>query len=123
MNFTEYNYLILDDVLPEKKLIQESKTDIDPCKVIEYLSQERVRNLPGRKPIKCTHERKHMVLRLIKKGHTRLELKNAIDSRIREWKGTEYEKHIMPETIFRPSNFMKYAEAEIKLEPQKNWME
>jgi uncharacterized phage protein (TIGR02220 family) len=42
------------------------------------------------------------------------ELKQVIDKKCKEWIGTEFEKYLTPETLFRPSNFEKYLNQNIK---------
>ena len=41
------------------------------------------------------------------------DLKAVIDKKVAEWKGTEFEKYLTPETLFRPSNFEKYLNQKI----------
>lgn len=36
------------------------------------------------------------------------DLKTVIDKKCKEWIGTEFEKYLTPETLFRPGNFEKY---------------
>lgn len=44
---------------------------------------------------------------------------DVIDYKIAEWKGTENQKHITPETIFRLSNFQKYINQVQNVKDQK----
>ena len=41
------------------------------------------------------------------------DFKVVIDKKCQEWKGTEFEKYLTPETLFRPSNFEKYLNQKI----------
>lgn len=41
------------------------------------------------------------------------DLKCVIDKKVKEWKGTEFEKYLNPDTLFRPSNFEKYLNQKI----------
>ena len=36
------------------------------------------------------------------------DFKNVIETKVKEWLGTEYEKYLRPSTLFRPSNFEEY---------------
>ncbi len=55
---------------------------------------------------------KHIKARL-NDGFTADEIKCVIDKKVNEWKGTEFEKYLTPETLFRPSNFEKYLNQKI----------
>lgn len=41
-------------------------------------------------------------------GYTIEDVKAVIYQQAKEWMGTEYQKHLCPETLFRPANFEKY---------------
>lgn len=41
------------------------------------------------------------------------DFKVVIDKKVAEWKGTDFEKYLTPETLFRPSNFEKYLNQKI----------
>lgn len=45
------------------------------------------------------------------------DLKAVIDKKCQEWIGTEFEKYLTPETLFRPGNFEKYLNQ--KINPKK----
>lgn len=55
---------------------------------------------------------KHIKARL-NEGFTIDNFKAVIDKKCAEWKGTEFEKYLTPETLFRPSNFEKYLNQKI----------
>lgn len=56
----------------------------------------------------------------IKEGYVLEDFKAVIDCKIRDWKGTEFEKYIAPDTLFRPSKFEKYLrEAGMRLGVKK----
>lgn len=42
------------------------------------------------------------------------DLKTVIDKKCQEWIGTEFEKYLTPETLFRPGNFEKYLNQNIR---------
>ena len=55
---------------------------------------------------------KHIKARM-NDGFTIDDFKIVIDKKCQEWKGTEFEKYLTPETLFRPSNFEKYLNQKI----------
>lgn len=55
---------------------------------------------------------KHIKARL-NDGFTIDDFKAVIDKKCQEWKGTEFERYLTPETLFRPSNFEKYLNQKI----------
>ena len=55
---------------------------------------------------------KHIKARL-NEGFTIDDFKAVIDKKCAEWKGTDFEKYLTPETLFRPSNFEKYLNQKI----------
>jgi len=42
-------------------------------------------------------------------GWTFEDFKLAIDNQVKEWTGTDFEKYLTPDTLFRPSKFEKYV--------------
>ena len=44
----------------------------------------------------------------IKEGYTVEEFKKVIDNKVYEWKGTDQEQYLRPETLFTPSHFESY---------------
>jgi uncharacterized phage protein (TIGR02220 family) len=55
---------------------------------------------------------KHIKAR-INEGFSLEDLKLVIDKKCKEWIGTEFERYLTPETLFRPSNFEKYLNQNI----------
>lgn len=58
----------------------------------------------------------------IKEGYTLEDFKLVIDKKYKEWKGTQWEKYLTPETLFRPSNFEKYLNQKIISENNAGFM-
>lgn len=56
--------------------------------------------------------RKHILGRL-NEGFTVQDCKDVIDKKCVDWMGTDYEKFLVPDTLFRPSNFEKYLNQRI----------
>ena len=44
----------------------------------------------------------------VKEGYTTADFKTVIDKKVKEWKGTDYEKYLQPTTLFAPSHFDNY---------------
>ncbi len=59
---------------------------------------------------KATRESIHARL---KDGYTEDDFKTVIDKKFAEWKGTEWEKYLRPQTLFRPSNFEGYLNQKV----------
>lgn len=51
------------------------------------------------------------VARLLREGHEPDDFKLAVDSRWRDWQGTEFERFMAPSTILRLDKFAEYVEA------------
>ena len=75
--------------------------------VIDYLNQACETNY---RHAKGTRDK---IMPRLKEGFTVDECKSVIDKKAREWKGTEWEKYLTPDTLFRPSNFEKYLNQKI----------
>lgn len=78
-------------------------------------SDEVIDHLNMRTGSKYRHSessRKNISARL-KEGFTVQDCKDVIDKKCVEWVGTEYEKYLNPETLFRPSHFEKYLNQKV----------
>ena len=77
-----------------------SNTEIDA--IIDYLNTKAGRHYrhtePNRKGIRAR----------IAEGYTSADCRRVIDTKVSEWQGTDMEKHLNCETLFRPSKFDKY---------------
>jgi uncharacterized phage protein (TIGR02220 family) len=52
-----------------------------------------------------------MIKARLKEGHTVQEFTNVHFVKWKEWKGTEYQKYVVPDTLYREGNFNKYVYA------------
>ena len=85
------------------------------CKeIIEYLNEKA-----KTKYRQVESNYKHLKARL--KEFSVEDVKTVIDKKCKEWIGTDFERYLTPETLFRPSNFEKYLNQNIvkKKEPQR----
>ena len=53
----------------------------------------------------------------LSEGWTIQDFFAAIDNQVRDWKGTDMEKYLTPDTLFRPSKFEKYVNNVCKEKP------
>jgi len=56
----------------------------------------------------------------LKEGYTTEDFKTIHIKKHKEWNGTEHEKYLTPETLYRPANFEKYLNQTIN-EPKSEW--
>jgi uncharacterized phage protein (TIGR02220 family) len=85
---------------PHSKTPLKSNAEITPESILSYLNEKagkRFRTWKGTG-----------LLERIREGYSLDDFKAVIDSRIKAWKGTEWEKYLTPETLFRPGKFDKY---------------
>lgn len=83
----------------------EESPEVKTCpehEVIDYLNQTAGTHYTYSKGTV-----KHIKARL-NEGHTRDDCMAVISKKWKDWEGTEYEKFVNPETLFRPANFEKY---------------
>lgn len=95
-NTTEYNCI-------QKKL--DIDTDIDIDKDIEYILSY-LNEKAGTAFRSCRSNNKFIQARL--KDHTVEELKAVVDKKVEEWKGTDMQKYLRPETLFNATKFESY---------------
>ena len=79
--------------------------------VIEYLNKKASKKFN----IKTDAHRKFINARF-KEGFTVDDCKKVIDKKVNEWKGTEMDQYLRPETLFRPSKFEGYLNQKNKQE-------
>lgn len=77
--------------------------------VIDYLFKEKQKIFKGSKPFIVTDARKRLIKRRLKDGHGMPQFKAVIEFKILEWKDTEYQKYLVPETLFS-DKFDKYLD-------------
>lgn len=71
--------------------------------VLQFLNAKAGRNFrPTRVNLEFVEAR-------LKEGYTAQECKQVIAMKVREWKGSEMDKYLRPETLFNRSKFNQYA--------------
>jgi len=98
----------LDKTRLEKKREEEKVDEADASmlpdidSVIDHLNAKTSRAYRH-----IESNRKGIRARLLQ-GYTVADCKRVIDTKVAEWQGTDMEKHLNCETLFRPSKFEKY---------------
>lgn len=78
--------------------------------IVAYLNEKVQPTRPYRATTKATQ--KHINARL-SEGYTLDDFKVVIDKKVDEWKGTEMEQYLRPETLFCAKHFESYLNAKI----------
>lgn len=94
--------------IKEKDIEKESPAKTEPCmvaskEIIDYLNQRT-----GSKYRPYSEATVKMIKGRLSEGHTIDDFKHVIDVKAEEWMGTEQEKFLRPETLFRPAHFESY---------------
>ena len=95
----------------EKEAEREARTPIYR-EIIDYFNAQAGKHYS----YKCDATRRFIDARLAE-GHTVEDFKRVIRVKVAEWKGTEHEKYLRPETLFRPSHFESYLNQPEPVEP------
>jgi uncharacterized phage protein (TIGR02220 family) len=93
-----------DKCTPEKEREKEIDTrdKIPYAEIISYLNEKtssRYRN---------TESTKKLIRARMDEGFTKDDFFTVIDNKVKDWKGTEWEKYLRPDTLFRASKFQGY---------------
>lgn len=72
--------------------------------VISYLNEKS-----GKRYRASTEATRKMIRARLSEGYTLDDFKHVIDVKCSQWLGTEHEKYLRPETLFRPSHFESYV--------------
>lgn len=90
--------------------------------VINHLNQEK-RKYGIKGNVSWTKERHSLIVSRIKTTVvSKSDILKMITHRCEVWKGSDFERYIRIETLFRPSKFMGYIE-EAQAAPEKHWTE
>lgn len=92
------------------KNIKNEKNERNICDADEVIDHLNTRT--GSSYRHSDSARKHILGRL-NEGFTVQDCKDVIDKKCVDWMGTDYEKFLVPDTLFRPSNFEKYLNQRI----------
>lgn len=95
----------------EKPLQSNSKSKENNqamSEIIEYLNEKSGKKFSP----KTKSTMKHITAR-IEEGYTVEDFKKVIDTKCKEWMGTQFEKFLRPDTLFRPTNFESYVNQKV----------
>lgn len=92
-----------------KKEKYKKEKDEDIEQIVSYLNAKA--NVHYRPTTKATRE--HISARL-DEGYTTQDFERVIDNKVAEWKGTDYEKFLRPQTLFSPKHFESYLNQHTK---------
>lgn len=101
--FTQNNKLI------NNKIINNNIYNV----VLDYLNEKA-----GTHYRPTTNATQRHISARIREGYTEEDFKTVIDKKVAEWKGTEWEQYLRPETLFG-QKFEGYLNAQIKKNPGK----
>jgi len=79
----------------------ENENEIE--NIIVLLNTETGKNYKSK-----TLKTKQAISARIKDGYSFNDFETVIKKKVKEWTGTEWEKHLTPDTLFRQANFEKY---------------
>jgi len=106
---TKQNEAVLEANEQKESKVKESKgkerkeTDSDAIAVLEYLNLKA----SSKYSTASAANKKFISARLLE-GRTVEDLKSVVDKKTAEWKGTDWEKYLRPETLFNATKFEGY---------------
>lgn len=98
---------ILDKITSTERTSLSGKPDdaqVPYEEVIDYLNSKS-----GKRYRAGTEATRKMIRARFSDGYTLDDFKHVIDVKCSQWLGTEHEKYLRPETLFRPSHFESYV--------------
>ncbi len=99
---------------PERPAIKKSDQRPEIAEVIEYLNRQA-----GSK-YKATDSTTAMIAARLNEGFTTEDMKKVIDIKSAEWRGTDFEKYLRPQTLFG-SKFQAYLNQKAKAETERSY--
>lgn len=98
------------DKSKESNIVTNTTNNIIIKEIVAYLNEKVQPTRPYRATTKATQ--KHINARL-NEGYTLDDFKVVIDKKVDDWKGTEMEQYLRPETLFCAKHFESYLNAKI----------
>ena len=95
----------------DKSIINKSINDNKENKIKEIVDYLNLKM--GTKYKSTTKSTASSISARLEEKYTVEDFKTVIDKKYTEWKGTDWEKYLTPDTLFRPSNFEKYLNQKI----------
>jgi uncharacterized phage protein (TIGR02220 family) len=99
--------------------IEDVKYYFETSQILELLTEKTKAKykIPKSKSLLLRYGAYKLIKERLEDGSTLEECIKVIESKYNEWKGTEFMRYLIPETIFRKSNFEKYlTQSQIQIE-------
>ena len=82
--------------------LEEEASKQEALKLLSYL------NAKANKSFRATEANLGFICARLKSGASFADCRGVIARKVREWKGTEHEKYLRPETLFNRTKFESY---------------
>ena len=92
----------------EEPLSGKPDDDVPYDEIISYFNEKSGKHYRAR-----TESTRKMIRARFADGYTLDDFKHVIDVKCAQWRGTEQERYLRPETLFRPAHFESYANEQI----------
>jgi uncharacterized phage protein (TIGR02220 family) len=115
-NKEEYKEISISENL---ELVEDVKYYFETSQILELLTEKTKAKykIPKSKSLLLRYGAYKLIKERLEDGSTLEECIKVIESKYNEWKGTEFMRYLIPETIFRKSNFEKYlTQSQIQIE-------
>jgi uncharacterized phage protein (TIGR02220 family) len=115
-NKEEYKEISISENL---ELVEDVKYYFETSQILELLTEKTKAKykIPKSKSLLLRYGPYKLIKERLEDGSTLEECIKVIESKYNEWKGTEFMRYLIPETIFRKSNFEKYlTQSQIQIE-------
>ena len=115
-NKEEYKEISISENLES---VEDVKYYFETSQILELLTEKTKAKykIPKSKSLLLRYGPYKLIKERLEDGSTLEECIKVIESKYNEWKGTEFIRYLIPETIFRKSNFEKYlTQSQIQIE-------
>jgi uncharacterized phage protein (TIGR02220 family) len=115
-NKEEYKEISISENLES---VEDVKYYFETSQILELLTEKTKAKykIPKSKSLLLRYGAYKLIKERLEDGSTLEECIKVIESKYNEWKGTEFMRYLIPETIFRKSNFEKYlTQSQIQIE-------
>lgn len=95
--------ILIENTNRESNTLSGKPDDVPYDEVIDYLNGRSGKHYRSK-----TESTRKMIRARFADGYTLEDFKHVIDVKISQWLGTEQERYLRPETLFRPGKFESY---------------
>jgi len=103
------DFKIVEGKKKKKETVVSKENYLLASKIIEYLNHQANTSFSI-----DTGTNKELIISRIKEGYSISEFKVVIDNKVKDWKGTDWERYLRPLTLFSKSKFENYLNANIE---------